>query len=443
MPVAAFALWPVLWVSPPWHIVETLKVLSKYPDGGSVLYYGQVFKYDEFIKPLPVSFGPFTVDIPAHATFIPTWTAISTPDATLIFLAVGLLALAAWATMGGRLGRLPGAWWGWLLVLAWFLGPVIAAALKASSHTRSGRHFLFMVPAVALLASMGLWRVWSSRWRPAAWAGMALAAVLYLDVAWATARLFPYENLYFNRVSGGLPGAVGKFDVEYWSQSFDDAFEWLAREHPGAKVHAVASIDVAAHACRRLGLTHNPPLPEYFVSMVIQGWEDKLPGPVVHTVERDGVPLAVVRRVEPRLTALRRLTVAGREVRGESGRFGLDVQLDRPDLSGQESGREARVAGTFTLIADERWAGGKPFPLLVGFKGSGSVDVNGFDLKTAVRVPDRLRFLAHDAFACLNRVEITLHPGRNVVGVSALIRHDPHVYIHWPETPGVSEAETE
>ena len=55
----------------------------------------------------------------------------------------------------------------------------------------------------------------------------------------------------------------------------------------------------ASYHAWKLGLRLNTPTFEFFLSEVRQGWEETLPGTVVHTIEREGVPLLEIRRVVP------------------------------------------------------------------------------------------------------------------------------------------------
>ncbi|CAN5181535.1 glycosyltransferase family 39 protein [soil metagenome] len=103
------------------------------------------------------------------------------------------------------------------------------------------RHFLFVIPSIAILAGIGLHLCVEtlSRWRRSAAAGL-LAVV----VAWSCwnlmllIQLHPYEYLYYNRAVGGLQGASGRYATDYWVNIMPAAVaeleEYLARtEHAG------------------------------------------------------------------------------------------------------------------------------------------------------------------------------------------------------------------
>ena len=54
----------------------------------------------------------------------------------------------------------------------------------------------------------------------------ALAVVSFM------VRTHPYQNLYFNALIGGLRGAEGKFDLDYWGLSIREAFEYILARDP-------------------------------------------------------------------------------------------------------------------------------------------------------------------------------------------------------------------
>jgi hypothetical protein len=41
-------------------------------------------------------------------------------------------------------------------------------------------------------------------------------------------RLHPYQYTYFNRIAGGVPGAQGRYMLDYWGLSFKQASQALA-----------------------------------------------------------------------------------------------------------------------------------------------------------------------------------------------------------------------
>ena len=120
----------------------------------------------------------------------------------------------------------------------------------------------------------------------------------------SSVRLHPYASLHFNALVGGVSGARGSFDVAHYSETYREGFRWLQAEHPGAAVHIVGNGSaLGSYFGWKYELGLNANRFEYFLSEVRQGWEKTLPGEVVHRIEREGVPLLEIRRVNPHTPA--------------------------------------------------------------------------------------------------------------------------------------------
>jgi hypothetical protein len=434
-----YLLWPTLWISPPTHLYEAIRHLSRYPDGGSHLYFGEWYNYDDFTKKsVAVPLGATELAVPAHLTYIPVWVGITVPVETVLTGLVG----GAWLLIRRLRGRPVPSGWAWLLVAAWLLTPWIGAVIRGSNYSRTVRHFLFLMPPVALFAGLGVAALtaWARR-NPVGWVPVALAGLLCADTAATMYRLFPYESVYFSRAIGGVKGAEGRFDVEYWNQTFQECFEWLdARGERPVNVLSTAGTDVARYHATQHGFPHNSPRLQYLVSMVAQNWENRLPGTVLHTIERDGVPLAVIKKIDP-LNALSRMeirTAAGwRTLRGSEGRFdvteaGVKVPpLDPLDALAAESSEGEKISVRWTLKS----GAAQTIPMWIGCKGPGTLTVNG----RAHKVGDALRYRSFDAYAGMMRMSIPLDAGDNVFEMNVEIRHDPSLYVHWPTDVGVTE----
>lgn len=127
-------------------------------------------------------------------------------------------------------------------------------------------------------------------------------------------RLHPYQLTYFNELVGGLRGAEGRFETEYWLTSYKEAVEWLndQADRSGHTVGIyVASISEAVECARyycgprvavRLANFYSPltgPFPpdiDYFVSTTRFGHDGNYPGAhVVKTIGREGAAFTVIK----------------------------------------------------------------------------------------------------------------------------------------------------
>ncbi|MCH9684238.1 MAG: glycosyltransferase family 39 protein [Deltaproteobacteria bacterium] len=118
-----------------------------------------------------------------------------------------------------------------LVLVAAIAGPPTYAILVSSVVYDGLRHFLFLVPALVVVAA--LTAVALPRMLPRGRAGVALGLMLVGGVGLtiqtrAMVQLHPYQYIYFNELVGGLHGAQGDYDTDYYGASYKEAFERLA-----------------------------------------------------------------------------------------------------------------------------------------------------------------------------------------------------------------------
>jgi hypothetical protein len=149
------------------------------------------------------------------------------------------------------------------------------------------------------------------RGRALAYASVGLIAQCFLWEAATLVKLHPYENLSYNMLVGGLPGAYRRYDMDYWFNSMPEAIHQLeayvrAKEPAGPlQTSAVYSVAVCGE---RLAFDRNITLPqlrwdfgwtweesEFFIAPTHMDCDRDLDGEVVGTVERFGVPIAYVK----------------------------------------------------------------------------------------------------------------------------------------------------
>jgi hypothetical protein len=84
---------------------------------------------------------------------------------------------------------------------------------------------LFLIPPIFVFFGFGLKLVFDFvRSRVAQW---VIILLLVAPGIRGIADLHPYEYIYFNAYAGGIEGAVGEYDLEYWCTSYRDAMEYL------------------------------------------------------------------------------------------------------------------------------------------------------------------------------------------------------------------------
>ena len=156
--------------------------------------------------------------------YVPGYLLIRVPLITLAGAALAVISTLA----------LPLAWTqrrrDLALVLAAAILPLACQVALHGPAFTGMRHFLFVLPVLATLAGIGfdavLDRLAAHGRLLAAGAAAAICACFVWDGA-TLARLHPYENLSYNSLVGGLPGAYRRYDMDYWFNSMPEAIHRL------------------------------------------------------------------------------------------------------------------------------------------------------------------------------------------------------------------------
>lgn len=180
------------------------------------------------------------------------------------------------------------------------------------------RHFLFVLPPIAVLAGIGI----DATARAAALSHRHLAtAIIGFAGAWFTwnasmlLRLHPYEYLSYNRIVGGLPGASGRYATDYWVNIMPEAVyaleNYLNTDHSD-RTHTPLNYTVAVCGERvsfeheryafekrlkasRLRWMQRWTQADFFIAPTHMNCDKALDGKIIATIERLGVPIGYVK----------------------------------------------------------------------------------------------------------------------------------------------------
>lgn len=268
-----------------------------------------------FPKAFPVLFEGRTVssaELPGR--YLLEYVLITTPTAALLLAGVGMLR-GVWRLRERESPESLVA----LVTLLWLAVPLLGALAVRPNVYDGMRHALFVLPALALFSGIGAASLaeLAPPGRPRGAAVAALALLLAAPIA-SLVRLHPYQTTYFNAFVGGLAGAAGRYETDYWLASYKEAIEWVnarAARRPGRTLPVLVAVDgyardcaarfaapeVAIHEVVEHGIPGEIPPPyAYYVSTTRYGFDRSYPGsPVVHAIGRDGAVFTVIRAGEP------------------------------------------------------------------------------------------------------------------------------------------------
>ena len=309
--VVAYAIMAFFW---PWAVLAplnplvALKAFSHFKYNIDTLFDGHVIK----MYAVPPSYAP-------------VYFIVRMPILALVGLGAGVAFKGVDVWRRHRMGNVHGHTLGhdmarFLIVAATFFPLIYAVATRP--YLYSGlRHFLFVVPPMMALAALGFERLLvlaAARGRALIIGLGAMLGIGGLSQAAEIVALHPHQYVSYNVLVGGLPGAVGRWDTDYWSNIAPEAVEGI--------VELVAAEKPAAGQPERLyrlalcgGRLIDESLPsgfvytnrwdqaDFFVTSTHIGCQRAYPrAPIVFTVERIGATLGVVRD----LRVLRRNPVA-------------------------------------------------------------------------------------------------------------------------------------
>ncbi|MCZ6631893.1 MAG: tetratricopeptide repeat protein [bacterium] len=227
--------------------------------------------------------------------YAPLWLLLALPE----FLFLGLLA-------GGVSLFLhkPGPDLRWALLGFSTLFPLFLIVTLGTPLYDGLRHFLFVIPPLTVLSAAGLQGLSSKIGSTELRKGLiGLTGFLLVLTLYDMVRLHPNEYVYFNRLfGGGLPEASKRYPTDYWENSHKQGVIWLdthyRQQHPNRKWRIGAGtanirfyLDPTRYEYRAV-----PEDIDFYLSVTREDRHKRVPGEIVHTIRRDGVPLLYIIR---------------------------------------------------------------------------------------------------------------------------------------------------
>lgn len=270
-----------------------------------------LFAFSEFHYAIRTMFAGRIYEMADVSRFyVPGYLLIRVPLITLAGAAVAMSSLL-WQPLGRepqqRRRQLA-------LVSLTIIVPLASEVLFHGPAFTGMRHFLFVLPPLAILAGVGFSQLVDAlemKGRRLAAGALALVGACFLWEGATLVRLHPYENLSYNALVGGLEGAFRRYDMDYWFNSMPEAIHlleaYLRTEKPLDETQPLKIYSVAVCG-ERLTFDRTVTIPqlqwdfrpawedsEFFIATTQMNCDRDLDGEIVGTVERFGVPIAYVK----------------------------------------------------------------------------------------------------------------------------------------------------
>ncbi len=294
--VILVAFWPHAHQNPFWNPIESFRQSTAFPISYPVQYMG---------KSIP------SAELPWH--YLPVMLFLTMPVFTALWVAAGLVL----GLIGLWLKRREAGSERIFLVLFWLIFPVVFVWIKKPNVYDGVRHFLFVLPAMALLAGLGAARAaeWLNRRKDML--GSAGAAATLAFAAPDLVSLHPYQYVFYNVFAGDRQTLHERFETDYWATSYREAAELLNREQAraGRPVTVAVGLNQLSASCFTVfgakdmrvalllgpapGVVMPPEVDFYTAIPRYQMWQNFPTMPLFTEIRRNGVLLNTVRSREP------------------------------------------------------------------------------------------------------------------------------------------------
>lgn len=192
----------------------------------------------------------------------------------------------------------------YLYLIALFSVPILLVILFKPLIYDSWRQYLFLTIPLVVIATFGL------SWLLEIRSGFIKVIIVIIIITGLgltgreMVRLHPYQYIYYNSLVGGLKGAYGKYEIDYWGAGFKEAVLWFNKHiYKDGKSYAIATdgnrYSLIPYFKKNTSITFNPVAANYMFTFTRWGFFLKLPGKIIYTLEREGVPIIFIKEVNP------------------------------------------------------------------------------------------------------------------------------------------------
>lgn len=192
-PLAALFIWWPFWTDPVAKLIELRDTFSHNTFNMPVLLSGETYRSG--------------INIPFYYPYL--YLAITTPLSILLFFVVGLFISLKRGSF-------------YLLLILWFFVPLLRFFLPNVSVIDGVRHFLEVLFPLAAIAAVGFMVVYSYLRKSKIFLLFIFGSLVYNIVFY-----HPYQTSFYNLLVGGIRGANGKYDIDFWGTPQKEAVGWL------------------------------------------------------------------------------------------------------------------------------------------------------------------------------------------------------------------------
>jgi hypothetical protein len=113
-------------------------------------------------------------------------------------------------------------------------------------------------------------------------------------------KLFPYQNIYFNEISGGVSSMGKYYDTDYWHQSRLEASLWIVNNLNtyGEKIYVCNMSEIVKYYQPRLEIVKDKDDATVSICDPRRELERNIDGQIIHSISRENINLTNIRRLK-------------------------------------------------------------------------------------------------------------------------------------------------
>ncbi|OGK21857.1 hypothetical protein A3C23_00730 [Candidatus Roizmanbacteria bacterium RIFCSPHIGHO2_02_FULL_37_13b] len=187
----------------------------------------------------------------------------------------------------------------YLIIFASFFIPLLLQIVIRPIIYDGWRQFLFLTIPLIIFASVGLNSILKLKHSVLRIIISVFITINYLSVMKQMIILHPYQYIYYNELIGGLPGAFGKFETDYWCKSYKEAVVWFnSNINEEKKLYDIKvegnSLSASHYFKKNMSLVSKTEEADYIITFTRWQRDKQYHGQIIKTIKRDGVPLVFI-----------------------------------------------------------------------------------------------------------------------------------------------------
>lgn len=223
-PIMAVVIWWPFWNNPISKLLELPYFYSHNTINMPVLLFGHIYYSG--------------VNIPIFYPYI--FILINTQVPILISFIIGIYVSLR------RIKEKKGIY---LLIIIWFIVPLLRYFNPKSGAIDGMRHFMEIIYPLCFIAGIGASEILNILLLNKKFKiiNYSIIIIFIIIIIYPIYYYHPYQTSYFNIITNGIKGAEGKFDIDYWGTPQKEAVYWLNKNAPiGSAVYIAMAQSTAA-----------------------------------------------------------------------------------------------------------------------------------------------------------------------------------------------------